>query len=88
MSLERVRTKTRLLVHHVRRARRKLPFNLLFFECLDQQVNALLEFGLVARHEQMVEPYSCVSSDSVLDLRPVAVALLVGHAEKHDVRFL
>lgn len=63
-------------------------FSLLFFEGFHKKVNALLKFLLVAGHEEMVETDPGVSPNSILDCGPVAVTLLVGHAQKHNVCFL
>ena len=42
----------------------------------------------VAGHKEVIKSDAGVTPDCVLDCGPVAVALLVGHAEEYDVGFL
>ena len=58
------------------------------FNCLDQNIDASLEFDLGPRHKQVVKSNAWISPDRMLNLSPVPVAVLMRQAQQHDLSLL
>ena len=58
------------------------------FNCLDQNVDASLEFDLGPRHKQVVKSNARISPDRMLNLSPVPVAVLMRQTQQHDLSLL
>ena len=85
--MQQVRTHAAILVQLVL-FRVVFQFGLLFFEGLYKEIDSLLQLLFVSGHKKMIKPNTGISPNSILDGRPVAISLLIGHAQEHDVRLL